>query len=83
MVEFEEGKLFKLFFSQGKYEGAVKNYLEPVSLDDGCLHAKVYLIGYGKVDGNEEKGYVRGIIASANLTNADEVNVCAFENVYL
>lgn len=77
MTKFEAGDSFRLFFSQGKYEGTkAPNYLIPVSVDGGCLHAKVYLLAYEK-----DKSFIqRVIVASGNLTNAEEMNVYAVKD---
>ncbi|MDD6058613.1 MAG: phospholipase D family protein [Clostridiales bacterium] len=72
---FEEGKTFRLYVQQGKCE-IVHNAVKAVLPKEGVLHAKVYVIKYRKVSCDEEVKY-RVVVTSANLTKANELNICA------
>lgn len=70
---FERGESFRLFVQQGNYDGAARNFLTAVAPRGGCLHAKVFCLRFERGD----ECAVRVLAASANLTNADELNVYA------
>lgn len=71
--KFERGESFRLFVQQGNYDGEARNFLTAVAPRGGCLHAKVFCLRFER--GGECA--VRVLAASANLTNADELNVYA------
>lgn len=73
--KFERGETAHLFVAQGHFKGEVNNYICAVS-GKALLHAKVYAIEYS----NGVDNYLRVIVASANLTNADELNVYTYED---
>lgn len=78
LIAFERGELFRLYFQQGEYvprsaAAPAPNCLVPVSLERGSLHAKLYVLRFGRA----EEEVFRIVAASANLTNTDELNVYA------
>ncbi|MCF2617594.1 hypothetical protein JQM68_10350 [Oscillibacter valericigenes] len=71
--DFQNGSCFWLFVQQGNVPEKTHNYIVPYSPDIGCLHAKLFLLQYRSQKDKQTK--IRCIVASANLTNADELNV--------
>ncbi len=73
LKDFEEGKLFRLYAQQGHIPFA-HNAITAVNPKMGVLHAKVYCMKFTK---EKELPKYKVVVASANLTNADELNVYA------
>ena len=71
---FENGDSFRLYVQQGEYQGQLFNCVRVVAPEAGCLHAKVFCLAYRHPC---RPPLVRLIVASANLTNAHELNVYA------
>lgn len=75
LMAFERGETFRLFVQQGKSE-IVHNAVKAVNPSRGVLHAKVYAMKYTAVAGSGKPLY-RVVVASGNLTDSNELNICA------
>lgn len=82
LTKWEKGESVRIYVQQGGYTGdkaVMPNFISSVTVTDKIhsAHAKVFLVKYVNCSENNGSAIWRIIVASANLTNADELNVYA------
>ena len=70
-LKFGKGEIFRLY-AQWDHAPVVHNAVRGVCLKNGVLHAKVYVLKFSDKKGAKK---YKIVVASANLTNSDELNV--------